>query len=248
MSLQTGPMARARIRIGPNAIQMSNDTVLHMLNLSDQLIEASIRQGRIYLQLGQLGPGESVELEIPRGSLWLLQAGSYDIEAGNAQQPTRIVVFDGKARFVGGQADVAIGAGEEAQVAGTYPAVTTSVHAPAVAAPAGSTAAATPPPPVASGGRVEPDRSLNSGELVPGGSPAAPLRARSRRRRRSARRSRRGRPAIQPLSGAAGVGRAWCFRRAIRRFFILGAAVEQQRRQLPASAIGPLRLSRDHRV
>ncbi len=192
MSLQTGPMARARIRIGPNAIQMSNDTVLHMLNLSDQLIEASIRQGRIYLQLGQLGPGESVELEIPRGSLWLLQAGSYDIEAGSAEQPTRIVVFDGKARFVGGQADVAIGAGEEAQVAGTYPAVTTSVHAPAVAAPAASTAAATPPPPSRQtdasnqtglsnqanlSQAAAPPAPSEPGRVAAGGPPAAPAEA-----------------------------------------------------------------------
>ena len=75
MSLKTGAMARARVRIGPDAIQMSADTWLNMLNLSDQLIEASVRYGRIHLQLSKLDPGETVELEMPRGSLWLLQAG-----------------------------------------------------------------------------------------------------------------------------------------------------------------------------
>jgi hypothetical protein len=53
MSLKTGAMARARVRIGPDAIQMSDDTRLNMLNLTDQLIEASIRYGRIYLQLNK---------------------------------------------------------------------------------------------------------------------------------------------------------------------------------------------------
>jgi len=127
MSLQTGPLARARIRIGPNAIQMSSDTLLDMLNLNDQLIEASVRQGRVHLQLRDLGQGESVEIEIPRGSLWLLKSGAYDIETpGTTDQPARITVFEGKARFVGGTADVPIGAGEEIQVAGIYPAIVTS--------------------------------------------------------------------------------------------------------------------------
>ncbi len=127
MSLKTGAMARARVRIGPDAIQMSDDTRLNMLNLTDQLIEASIRYGRIYLQLNKLEPGESVELEMPRGSLWLLQPGAYDIETGTGDQPTRIVVFEGKARFVGGAADLPIGAGKAVQITGDYPALATTV-------------------------------------------------------------------------------------------------------------------------
>jgi hypothetical protein len=128
MSLKTGVMARARVRIGPDAIQMSGDTWFNMLNLSDQLIEASIRYGRIHLQLAKLDEGEAVELEMPRGSLWLLQAGAYDIDTGNGSddQPTHIVVFEGKARFVGGQADLPIAAGEEVQLTGSYPAVVTT--------------------------------------------------------------------------------------------------------------------------
>ena len=161
MSLKTGAMARARVRIGPDAIQMSGDTWLNMLNLSDQLIEASVRYGRIHLQLSKLDDGERVELEMPRGSLWLLQAGAYDIDTGSGadDQPTRIVVFEGKARFVGGQADLPIGAGEEVQLTGSYPAVvaternaTASNPTPPVSIPATPTTApalAEPNPPQA---------------------------------------------------------------------------------------------------
>jgi len=146
MSLKTGAMARARVRIGPDAIQMSGDTWLNVLNLSDQLIEASVRYGRVHLQLSKLDEGETVELEMPRGSLWLLQAGAYDIDTGSgtADQPTRIVVFEGKARFVGGQADLPIGAGEEVQVTGSYPAVVTTERS-----AAGSNPAAASPNPAA---------------------------------------------------------------------------------------------------
>jgi hypothetical protein len=127
MSLQTGPLARARIRIGPNAIQMSSDTSLDMLNLNDGLIEVNVPQGRIHLQLRDLGDGESVEIEIPRGSLWLLQSGAYDIETPPAtDESARITVFEGKARFVGGTADVPLEAGEELRVTGMYPAIVTT--------------------------------------------------------------------------------------------------------------------------
>ncbi len=149
MSLRTGALARARIRIGPDAIQMSSDTVLNVLNLSDGLIEASIERGRVHLQLAKLREGETAELELPRGSLWLLQSGAYDVEVGTADQPARIVVFEGKARFVGGNADIPIGAGEQAEVTGAYPAVTTSKRPIAepgsVARPVGAPPVGAPP-------------------------------------------------------------------------------------------------------
>jgi hypothetical protein len=128
MTVKTGALARARVRIGPDAIQLADDTWLNMLNLTAKQIEASIPRGRIYLQLSSFEANESVELETPRGSLWVLLAGAYDIKIGSGDQPTRIVVFEGKARFVGGAADLPIAAGKEAEISGTYPAVVAAVH------------------------------------------------------------------------------------------------------------------------
>lgn len=128
MTVKTGAMARARVRIGPDAIQLAGDTSLNILNLTDQLIEASVPRGQIYLQLSSMAADESIEFETPRGSLWVLQAGAYDIKIGAGDQPTRIVVFEGKARFVGGAADLPITAGKEAEISGTYPAVVTTMH------------------------------------------------------------------------------------------------------------------------
>jgi hypothetical protein len=123
MSLKTGALARARVRIGPDAIQLAGDTSLNMLNLSDRLIEASIPYGRVHLRLSELDHGEVVELEMARGSLWLLEPGDYDLDTGAADRPTRIIVFSGKARFIGGATDLSIAAGREVQVSGNYPAV-----------------------------------------------------------------------------------------------------------------------------
>jgi hypothetical protein len=159
MSLKTGALARARVRIGPDAIQMAGDTSLNMLNLSDQLIEASVPHGRIHLRLSELDHGEVVELEMARGSLWLLEPGDYDLDTGAADRPTRIIVFSGKARFIGGETDLPIAAGREVQVSGSYPAVVANERqsdesipkppepAPSAAPIAQSAVAQTAPPP-----------------------------------------------------------------------------------------------------
>jgi hypothetical protein len=123
MSLKTAEKARARVNIGPDAIEMSDDTRLNMLNLTEQLFEASLTRGRINLQLAEFDPGESVEIETPRGSLSVLQAGGYYIDVGTGDQPIQIVVFDGKAQFFGGATDLPIAAGKEVQVTGNYPGV-----------------------------------------------------------------------------------------------------------------------------
>ncbi len=174
MSLRTGASARARVRIGPDAIEMADETRLNLLNLTDQLIEASIHQGRVYLQLGKLDPGESVEIELPRGSLWLLQPGAYDVETGAGDEPTRIVVFEGKARFVGGAADLPIAAGKAVRVTGKYPAVVAAESDWTGVNPALPTQAEPP-------GGARPDAS---GTAPPGSTPTVP-------------------PAPQPASGAS---------------------------------------------
>src|SRR5262249_116804 len=84
-----------------------------------QIMQLSVPQGRIGLHLRQLGEGNSVEIDIPRGGVWLLDAGVYDVAAGSPDQPARIIVFEGSARFVGGSVDVASKAGEAAVISGT---------------------------------------------------------------------------------------------------------------------------------
>lgn len=149
MAVQTGPLGRARVRIGSSAIEIASDTVLDVLNLSDRLVEASIRQGRIHMQLRDLAEGESVEIEVPGGSFWLLKPGTYDIDAGSEARPARIAVFEGKARFAAGPTDLAIEKGEEALITGSYPAVATTGRIPPGSAPA-------PANPDAAAGDAEP--------------------------------------------------------------------------------------------
>jgi hypothetical protein len=120
MSLKTGLQSAAAIRVGRDAISMSPETSLHIVNLSERKMEISAREGRIGVLVERLEEGEEVLFEIPRGFLWLLQPGRYEIEVGTADHPSRAAVFDGRARFVGGYVDRPVEAGEEVRVTGEY--------------------------------------------------------------------------------------------------------------------------------
>ncbi len=118
-SFWTDPKTRAEFRIGAQTINLSNNTEIDVAQLDQQVMQLGVPQGRVELHLRRLGEGNTVEVDIPRGGVWLLQAGIYDIDAGGPSQPTRIMVFEGSARFVGGTLDIAIKAGEAAVISGS---------------------------------------------------------------------------------------------------------------------------------
>jgi hypothetical protein len=115
----TDPKSRAELRIGSRSIAMSGNTELDIARLDQQVMQLAVPQGRIDLRVRQLLEGESIEIDLPRGAVWILQPGIYDIDAGGGDQPERIAVFEGSARFVGGTLDVAINAGDMAVISGT---------------------------------------------------------------------------------------------------------------------------------
>jgi hypothetical protein len=115
----TDPKSRAEIRIGGQSIGLANNTEIDVVRLDQQVMQIAVPQGRIELHLRQLAAGNSVEIDIPHGGVWLLQPGIYDINAGTPDRPARIMVFEGSARFVGGVLDQGIKAGEVAVISGS---------------------------------------------------------------------------------------------------------------------------------
>ena len=120
-SLWTDADSRAEIRIAPDTIDMASNTELDLGELDERVTRLGVPQGRIYLHLRRLDQGQSFEIDIPRGAVQLLQPGYYDIDAGSQDQPTRVSVFDGSARFVGGGTDIAVKAGDVAVLNGLNP-------------------------------------------------------------------------------------------------------------------------------
>ena len=117
-SFWTDPKSRAELRIGSRTVSFA-DTVLDVTKLDQQVMQLAVPQGRINLRVRTLLEGESIEIDLPRGAVWILQPGIYDIDTGGPDQPERIAVFEGSARFVGGTLDVAVKAGDAAIISGT---------------------------------------------------------------------------------------------------------------------------------
>jgi hypothetical protein len=117
--LMTDPQSRAEMRVGADSINLSNDTQLNFAELRDQVMQIGLTQGRIDLHLRRLKKDQRAQIDVPRGDLWLLQPGVYDIDSGHPDQPTRITVFEGSARFAGGGIDTLVNAGEMLVVSGS---------------------------------------------------------------------------------------------------------------------------------
>jgi hypothetical protein len=115
----TDPKSRAELRVGSRSIAMSGNTELDVAKLDQQVMQLGVPRGRIDLRVRQLLEGESIEIDLPHGAVWILEPGTYDIDAGAGDQPERIAVFEGSARFVGGTLDLAIKAGDAAVISGT---------------------------------------------------------------------------------------------------------------------------------
>ena len=115
----TDPQSRAELRVGPDTIDIAEDSQLDIADLRDRVMQIGLEHGRVNLHLRQLRKDASAEIDTSRGAVSLLQPGIYDIDTGAADRPARIMVLDGSARFVGGSVDLAVKAGDAAVLSGT---------------------------------------------------------------------------------------------------------------------------------
>ena len=117
--LATDPQSRAEVRVGADSIDLSNDAQFNFAELRDQVMQIALTQGRVNLHLRHLNKDETAEIDVARGGVWLLQPGVYDIDSGGPDQPTRITVFEGSARFAGGGIDTLVNAGDVLVLSGS---------------------------------------------------------------------------------------------------------------------------------
>src|SRR5215472_12576847 len=110
--LASDAQSRAELRVGPDTLDLSGQTQLNFADLRDKVMQLAVAEGRLGVNLRSFDSDETAEVDVPRGSVWLLQPGTYDIDSGSADQPTRVAVFEGSARFVGGGVDTMVNAGD----------------------------------------------------------------------------------------------------------------------------------------
>ena len=118
MSLRTADKARAQLRVGPDKIALSSGTRIEIGRLERGVMQIALPQGRIGIHLARIEAGASVEIDLPRGGVWLLAPGDYDISAGDEKNPPRVVALDGRAHIVAPGIDHAVAGGSAAMLKG----------------------------------------------------------------------------------------------------------------------------------
>ncbi len=111
-ALRTAADARAEIEIGADTLDLAGNTQVEIVRLDDRVAEIALSAGRVEVARRGRGGASVVEIDFPRGGLWLSRPGRYDIDAGDATGARQIAVFDGAAHFAGNGADIRLNAGE----------------------------------------------------------------------------------------------------------------------------------------
>jgi hypothetical protein len=115
----TDEQSRAGLRIGAVSVGVARDTQFQVADLREKTMQLALPQGRVNLDLRRLRSDDTAEIDLSRGAVWLLEPGIYDIDSGAPEQPIRITVFAGSARFAGGGIDQTVKAGDSLVLVGT---------------------------------------------------------------------------------------------------------------------------------
>ncbi len=98
-SLWTELQAQAEIGLGGNAMTLAGHTEFDLTTLDDQTLAATEPQGALFLDLRDVRPGDTWTVDTPRGAVQIAASGQYEILAGDAATPTRVVIVQGAAQF-----------------------------------------------------------------------------------------------------------------------------------------------------
>src|SRR6185312_3273575 len=103
--LRSGKAAQAELRIAGDRVALAGGSELRIVRLDRDVLQIVVPQGRIGVHLDRESSARTVEIDLPRGGVWLAAPGDYDIAAGEGQTPARVAVLAGKARLGGGLSD-----------------------------------------------------------------------------------------------------------------------------------------------
>ena len=113
--------ARAELQVGSLAVRMAQATDLTMTDLTEQLVQMGLAQGSVRVTIYKLDPGDSVELDTPRGALFLLQPGAYRVDAPAGGDAMIVTVEHGSLQWTAGGVAQTVAEGQAIQVTGINP-------------------------------------------------------------------------------------------------------------------------------
>lgn len=103
--MRTAPSADAEWRSPGARVALAPGGELRVLRLDGTALQLALTNGRVGIHLDEAQAAETVEIDLPRGGVWLDKPGDYDIAAGDANTAPMIRVFGGQVRLGGGLDD-----------------------------------------------------------------------------------------------------------------------------------------------
>ena len=117
-ALWTQPQAQAEIDIGESVITLADRSEVDLDRLDEQTLVADEPQGALFIDLRHVQPGETYTFNTPRGAVQIATDGKYEVLAGDAATPTRLIVVRGAAQLTSGDLALRVGPGEMAVATG----------------------------------------------------------------------------------------------------------------------------------
>ncbi len=92
---------RDEVQIGSAALRMDGGSLVSVLNLDDRTAQFQLTQGRAYVRVRRLDPGEVVEVDTPNLAFSIRQPGVYRLEVDPSGASTAVAVRSGQAEAYG---------------------------------------------------------------------------------------------------------------------------------------------------
>jgi hypothetical protein len=115
----TEPQASATIDVADNLVVLDESTEFDVTTLDNTQFVASEAQGAVFVQLKNLAAGQTLVVNTPRGSVQIVQAGKYEIVAGDTNDATTVTVVQGAAHITGTNVALDVGPNQTAAITGS---------------------------------------------------------------------------------------------------------------------------------
>jgi hypothetical protein len=94
---------RAELQMGSAAVYLDGDTGFGLIELDDDVLQASLTEGAATLRIRRLAEGETVQVETPHSTVYLNRVGEYHLEVEKDTDRTIVKTRHGEAEVKGDQ-------------------------------------------------------------------------------------------------------------------------------------------------
>jgi hypothetical protein len=109
---------RAELQIGSAAVYLDGETGFGLIELDDDVLQASLTEGAATIRVRRLAEGETIQVETPHATVFLNRVGEYHLEVDKAGDRTIVKTRNGEADVKGGNKQFTVRSNERGVFSG----------------------------------------------------------------------------------------------------------------------------------